>query len=77
MKKTLLYLALVLLPATVLADSDKPTCNEEPTRQDCISVENSNTTQQKQTVNEKKPSHLIAKPVPASGQGTGSRGKGK
>ena len=77
MNKTLLCLVVVVFSANVFADSNKPTCKEEPTRRDCVRLEDPNTTPPKQTVDKKEPSRPVARPVPSSDHGAGGRGKGK
>ena len=74
----LLCLAIAMLPATLLAKSPKPTCEEEPTRRDCIKVEDPHATPSKQTVNGKKPVQLpVVRPMPAAGQGAAGGAKGR
>ena len=59
----LLVISLGLTTFLSVANSSPPTCEEEPTRRDCIKVEDPNATPPKQTVN-KKDKQLKPKPKP-------------
>lgn len=77
MKLVTMILLISLAPAIALADSSKPTCEEEPTRRDCINVEAPSATPPKQTVKQGEPSNPVAKPFPATGQGKEGVSKGR
>jgi len=54
-----------------MADIKKPTCDEEPTRRDCVKVEDPDAVTPRHTVdqNKKKPVQLpVAKPRPKAGK---------
>ena len=59
----LLVISLGLTAFLSVANSAPPTCEEEPTRRDCIKVEDPNATPPKHTVN-KKDKQLKPKPKP-------------
>ena len=76
MNRTLTIVVLSLTAGIALAASPKPTCDEAPERRDCIKVEDPNAVPPKPTVNRNKPTHPIARPLPATG-GQGNAGAGK
>jgi hypothetical protein len=72
-----LVIAVTLLSPYVVAETPKPTCEEEPSRRDCVKVEDPNASPPKQTVNQNKPERLpVAKPAPAPYSGVKSGGAG-
>ena len=77
MKLVTMILLISLAPAIALADSSKPTCEEEPTRRECMNVEDPSATPPKQTVKQDEPSRLLARPLPATGQGKEGVSKGR
>jgi hypothetical protein len=66
----LMTLLLATMSFQVMADIKRPTCEEEPTRRDCIKVEDPDAVPPRHTVkqnpNNKKPVQLPAKPRPKS-----------
>ena len=68
----LMTLLLTALSFQVMADIKRPTCDEEPTRRDCIKVEDPDAVPPRHTVNQnpnnKKPVQLPAKPRPKAGR---------
>lgn len=48
----------------VVADITPPTCEERPTRRDCVKVEDPNATPPKHTIKQNKPQQPIVKPKP-------------
>lgn len=60
-------LTVVFFVASVTADSKRPTCEEEPGLRDCVKVEDPDAQPPAPSVyRQKKPTHPIAKPAPAS-----------
>ncbi len=63
----LITMFLVFVSFQAMADIKKPTCDEEPTRRDCVKVEDPDAVPPRHTVdqNKKKPVQLpVVKPRP-------------
>jgi len=63
----LIVIFLSLATSKAMADIERPTCDEESSRRDCIKVEDPNATPPRHTVNQnkKKPVQLpVVKPRP-------------
>jgi len=67
----LITLLLAFVSFQAMADIKRPTCDEEPTRRDCVKVEDPDAVPPRHTVNQnkKKPVQApVAKPRPKAGK---------